>query len=104
MGLVIDRFSQEERIEDVVKQKPGQVTLTDGLSYSAARGYRSYLTKHIKSRWGSTPLADIKALAVTEWLKSLPLSPKTQGQVRALLHPPLFKRAMLWGSIELQST
>lgn len=101
MGLVIDRFSKEERIKDIVKQKPGQVTLTDGLSYSTARGYRSYLTKHVKPKWDSTPLADMKALAVTEWIKSLPLSPKTQGQVRALLHL-LFERAMLWGLIELQ--
>ena len=39
-------------------------------------------------------------LEVTDWLKSLPLSRKTRGQVRALLHL-LFERAMLWGLIEL---
>jgi integrase len=101
MGLVIDRFSKEERIEDILKQKPGETTITDGFSYSTAAGYQSYLKRHVKPKWGSTPLADIKALAVTEWLKSLPLSPKTQGQVRAVLHL-LFERAMLWGLIELQ--
>ncbi len=101
LGLVIDRFFREERIEDIVKQKPGEITITDGLSYSTARGYRSYLSKHVKPRWGSTPLVDMKALDVTEWLKSLPLSAKTRGQVRALLHL-LFERAMLWGLIELQ--
>ena len=101
MGLVIDRFMSEERIEEIVKQQPGEATITDGLSYSTARGYRSYLTKHVKSKWGSTPLAAVKALEVTEWLKSLKLSPKTRGQVRALLHL-LFERAMLWGLIELQ--
>jgi integrase len=101
MGLVIDRFSREERIEEIVKQKPGEITITDALSYSTARGYRSYLSKHIKPRWGSTPLVDVKALEVTEWLKSLPLSPKTRGQMRAVLHL-LFERAMLWGLIELQ--
>ncbi|MGO9336331.1 MAG: tyrosine-type recombinase/integrase [Terracidiphilus sp.] len=101
LGLVIDRFMREERIEDIVKQQPGETTLTDGLSYSTARGYRSYLTKHVKPRWGSTRLSAVKALEVTEWLKSLPLSPKTRGQVRALLHL-LFERAMLWGLIELQ--
>ncbi|HEX4032615.1 MAG TPA: tyrosine-type recombinase/integrase [Terracidiphilus sp.] len=101
LGLVIDRFNREERIEDIVKQQPGEITITDGLSYSTARGYRSYLSKHVKPRWGSTPLVDIKALEVTEWLKSLPLSPKTRGQVRALLHL-LFERAMLWCLIELQ--
>src|SRR5262249_31106438 len=80
---------------------PGQTTITDGLSYSTAAGYNSYLNRHVKPRWGSVRLADVKALEVTEWLKSLPLSPKTQGQVRALLHL-LFERAMLWGLIELQ--
>jgi integrase len=101
LGLVIDRFMKEERIEDIVKQKPGETTLTDGLSYSTARGYRSYLTRHVKPRWGGTPLSAVKALEVTEWLKSLPLSPKTRGQVRAVLHL-LFEKAMLWGLIELQ--
>ena len=43
----------------------------------------------------------MKPLKITEWLKSLPLSPKTRGQVRALMHL-LFERAMLWELIELQ--
>lgn len=100
MGVVIERFSTEERLEEILKQKPGETTITDGISYSTAAGYRSYLSKHIKPKWGGTPLADVKALAVTEWLKTLPLSPKTCGQVRALMHL-LFERAMLWGLIEL---
>jgi len=101
MGLVIDRFMREERIEDIVKQKPGETTITDGISYSTAAGYRSYISNHIKPRWSGTPLVAVKPLEVAEWLKSLPLSPKTQGQVRALLHL-LFEKAMLWGLIELQ--
>jgi integrase len=100
LGLVIDRFTKEERIEDIVKQKPGETTI-DGLSYSTARGYRSYLSKHIKPRWESTALSAVKALDITEWLKSLPLSPKTRGQVRALLHL-LFEKAMLWSLMEVQ--
>ena len=101
LGLVIDRFLREERIEEIVKQKPGETTITDGFSYSTAAGYQSYLKKHVKPKWGSIALADVRALEVTEWLKSLPLSPKTRGQVRALMHL-LFERAMLWGLIELQ--
>lgn len=101
MGLVIDRFMKEERIEDIVKQKPGEITIVDGLSYSTARGYRSYITRHVKPKWGSIPLVEVNALEVTEWLKSLALSPKTRGQIRAVMHL-LFERAMLWGLIELQ--
>lgn len=101
LGLVIDRFILEERIEDIVKQKPGETTITDGISYSTARGYRSYIANHIKPQWGSTLLAEMKPLKITEWLKTLSLSPKTRGQVRALMHL-LFERAMLWELIELQ--
>jgi integrase len=32
LGLVIERFSKEGRLEDILKQKPGQTTITDGLS------------------------------------------------------------------------
>ena len=101
LGLVIDRFSIEERIEEIVKQPPGETTITDGFSYSTAAGYRSYLKKHIKPRWGSTAIADIMPFEATQWLKALPLSPKTRGHVRALMHL-LFERAMLWGLIEVQ--
>src|SRR5208337_1877073 len=101
LGLVIDRFSTEERLEEILRQAPGEATITDGFSWSTAAGYRSYLRKHIKPKWSSTPLAEINALRVAEWLKALPLSPKTRGQVRALMHL-LFEKAMLWGLIDLQ--
>jgi integrase len=101
MGLVVERFLKEERIEEILKQKPGEITITDGLSYSTAAGYRSYIRNQIKPKWAMTPLAAVKPLEVTDWLKSLPLSPKTRGQVRTLMHL-LFERAMLWGLIELQ--
>jgi integrase len=100
-GLLIDRFIKEERIEEILKQKPGEATITDGIAYSTAAGYQSYLKKHIKPKWGNVVLADVKPLEMAEWLKSLPLSPKTRGQVRALIHL-LFERAMLWGLLELQ--
>ncbi len=30
MGLIINRFLKEERIEEIVKQKPEEITLVDG--------------------------------------------------------------------------
>ena len=101
LGLVIDRFLKEERIDDILRQKPGVTTITDGISYSTAAGYRSYIKNHIEPRWARTPLAAVKPLEIAEWLKSLPLSPKTRGQVRALMHL-LFEKAMLWELITLQ--
>ena len=69
MGLVIDRFMKEERIEEILKQKPGVATITDGISYSTAAGYRSYIKNHVKPKWSDTPLAAVKPLEVAEWLK-----------------------------------
>ena len=101
MGVVIERFRTEERFEEIMKQAPGIVLISEGLSYSTVAGYRSYLSKHIEPRWGNATLALIKPMEVSEWLKVLPLAAKTKGQVRALFHL-LFEKAMLWGLIDLQ--
>ena len=101
MGVVIDRFRTEERFEEIMKQPPGPIFIADGLAYSTVAGYRSYLSRHIEPQWGNTTLASIKPLEVNEWLKDLPLSLKTKGQIRALFHL-LFEKAMLWGLINIQ--
>ncbi len=101
MGLVIERFLKEERIEDILKQKPGETIFADALAYSTAAVYHSKITKYIKPRWGDVLLAEIKPLEVIDWLKSLPLSPKTRGHLKALMHL-LFERAMLWELIDTQ--
>ena len=95
LGVVIEKFKTEERFEEILKMPPGSEVSSDGMSYSTVAGYSSYLTKHIEPRWSSVFLTDIKPLQVSEWLKKLPLSPKTKGHVRALVHM-LFDRAMLW--------
>ncbi len=100
-GLVIDRFSKEERLEEIVKQPTGAASIMDGFSWSTAAGYRSYLKEHIRPRWEHVPLVNIKALEILDWVKSLPLSPKTRAYVRALMHL-LFERAMLWGLMDVQ--
>jgi integrase len=101
MGVVINRFMEEERIADILRQRPGMTTITDGISYSTAAGYRSYIKNHIEPKWARVPLAAVKPLEITHWLNSLELSPKTRGQVRALIHL-LFEKAMLWELIDLQ--
>jgi integrase len=101
LGLVIEKFMKEERINDILKQKPGVATITEGISYSTAAGYKSYIRNHIESRWANVPLTAVRPMEITDWLNSLSLSPKTRGQVRALMHL-LFEKAMLWELIELQ--
>lgn len=100
LGLVMDRFLKEERIEEILKQKPGEVTILDGLAYSTAAGYASYIKNHIRPKWDTTPLNAVKPMGVQNWLKTLPLAPKTRSQVRALVHL-LFERAMLWELVEV---
>jgi hypothetical protein len=63
-GLVIDRFIESERLIEILAQPPGQVTITDGVAYSTASGYVSYLRKHIRPRWGTTLVAEMDPLEI----------------------------------------
>ena len=100
LGLVIDRYSEEERLVEILAQPPGEVTIKDGLAFSTAVVYTSFLTRHIRPRWGSVHLSKITPLDVMLWLKSLPLAPKSQAHIKRMLHL-LFERAMLWGLVEV---
>jgi integrase len=92
-GVVIDRFVKEERLAEILAQKPGEVN-TDGLAYSTAAGYSSYINRHIRPRWHKTPLSDMRPMDVMLWLNTLPLAPKTRAHVKRVLHL-LYERAML---------
>jgi integrase len=72
-----------------------------GLAYSTAAGYTSYINRHIRPRWEKTPLSQMRPLDVADWLRSLPLAPKTQAHIKRVLHL-LFERAMLWGLVDVQ--
>jgi integrase len=98
--LVIDRFIKEERLLEIVAQRPGQVVI-EGMAYSTAASYLSNLRKHIKPRWGKMAIDQIRPIDVVEWLKSLSLAPKTLGHMKNIMHL-LFERAMLWDLIEIQ--
>ena len=99
-GVVIDRFIKEERLAEILAQLPGEVK-GDGLSYSTAAGYTSYIGKHIRPRWQTMPLSKIRPLDVSQWLQTLPLAPKTRAHLKRVLHL-LFERAMLWGLMDVQ--
>ena len=94
-GVIIDRFIQTERLEEIVAQPPGELTITDGVAYSTAAGYLSYLRKHIRPTWGSFLLVDMEAMEIQEWLRTLALAPKTRGHLKNLMSL-LFDRARLW--------
>ncbi len=100
MGTVIDRFIQEEKLEEILAQPTGQVSV-EGMSYSTAAGYMSYLQKWVRPRWGDVPLDRIKPVDVLAWLKGLPRAPKTVGHLKGVLYL-MFTKAMFWELIDLQ--
>ena len=99
-GVVIDRFVLEERLEEILAQPSGEVT-GKGLAYATAAGYSSYLNRHIRPKWGKIPISQMQPMNVADWLKKLPLAPKTQAHIKRVLHL-LFERAMLWGLVDVQ--
>jgi integrase len=99
-GVVIDRFVVEERLAEILSQVPGEVK-GDGLAYSTAAGYTSYINRHIRPRWQNAALSEMRPLDVMQWLHTLPLAPKTKAHIKRVLHL-LFERAMLWGLIDVQ--
>jgi integrase len=59
------------------------------------------INKHISPKWGMCLLGEVKPYPVQEWLRKLPMAPKTRGHVRSLMYR-LFEKAMLWELIPLE--
>ena len=68
--------------------------------HDTARVYRSWLTKHVLPKWGSTLIRDVQPRVVELWLRDLPLSPKSKTHVRSLMHS-LLEFAMWAGLLEI---
>ncbi|PYX53830.1 MAG: hypothetical protein DMG76_24095 [Acidobacteria bacterium] len=63
--------------------------------HSTRKSYMTILNKHILPRWQYTPLVEVRAMFVQDWLDQVPLAPKTKGKIKALMHR-LFEKAMFW--------
>jgi integrase len=68
--------------------------------YSTASKYRSWLTHHVKPKWGNVPIKKVKPLLVEEWLSSLTLAPKSKGHLRSIMHI-LFNWARKWELVDI---
>src|SRR5260221_9787952 len=68
--------------------------------HSTRKAYSVYLKRHIKPKWASYRISDVKPFAVGEWLKPLALAPKSKVHIRNLMRI-LFDHAMLWELIEV---
>lgn len=99
-GALIDRFSEEERLVELSKQKPGVADDT-GLQYGTACAYRTILNRHIRPKWGEIPLSQMRPALVQEWLLKMNAAPKYKAKIKALMHR-LYEKAMLWDVIAIQ--
>lgn len=53
--------------------------------YSTRRSYDVWLRCYVLPRWGAGPITDMQARPVELWLTSLPLSPRSKSDIRALI-------------------
>ena len=89
-----DKFIADERLQEMKVRRPGEI-VDEGLKYSTTTGYLSVIKLHLRPKWGSVQLTEIKPLTVQEWLKQLALSRKTKQNVKAVFHR-MIELAMLW--------
>jgi integrase len=68
---------------------------------STRLGYEAWLNNHVLPWWGHSKISDLQARPVELWLRTLPLSPKSMGHVRALIHA-LWDYAMWRGDVPTQ--
>jgi len=61
--------------------------------------YRSLFETHIRPKWGTELVENVKPMAVKEWLEGMPHSRQVKAHVRGLMHT-LLQAAILWGLIE----
>src|SRR4051794_11368881 len=101
-GGLIERFILEEGLRDAKSRSRAIGALeceeefdAEALDSSTASSYLSMLDVHIRPRWGSSLISEVKAARVQEWLRGLGMAPKTKGHIKALLHR-LFEKAILW--------
>jgi integrase len=83
-GALLDRYIEQELSE----------------RYSTRKSHLSNIRVHIRPRWGEHPVDKLKPMAMEQWLRELPLAPKSKTHVRGIMHL-VFKCAERWGIVEL---
>ena len=83
-AALVDRYVEEELPE----------------RFSTRISYLSLVNTHIRPKWADFPLDKVKPMAVEEWLRQLPLAPKSKANTRSIIHL-IFKCAERWELIEM---
>jgi integrase len=84
LAAVIDHYVREEMPERA----------------STRTFYRPWLNNYIRPKWGHYEMQRIQPFAVEQWLKTLPLAPKSKAHIRSLMRI-LFDSAMRCGFIPI---
>ena len=84
-GAVLDRYERE--------QMPDRI--------STRTHYKPWITNHIRPKWGSSMLTEVKPFLVQEWLKSLQLRKKSKQHIRSLMRQ-VFTWAMMWELLDIR--
>ena len=66
------------------------------LRYATQQAHLSTLNRWIRPRWGASLLDEVRPMEVEQWLRSLPLAPKTKVNMRSLFHL-VYKHGRRWG-------
>jgi integrase len=64
-------------------------------AWSTSKSYRSNIKNYLKPRWGNYLLDHIRPMAVEDWLKNLPMAPKSKAHIRSVMHL-MFECATRW--------
>lgn len=99
-GALCDLFIEDEHLEKIGKLKSGQPNTFGGLKVSTARSYLQIINNHVRPRWGTALLKDVKPAPVQDWLRQLQLSSLTKSHIKGVLSR-LFNKAMLWEVLEI---
>ena len=96
-GTLVQHYREHEMPDVFNKIQPGKIRVeAEGRkSYATQATYEGYLKKWILPRWRSYGIADVKAVQVEEWLRSLPLAAGSKAKIRNIMSA-LYSHAIRW--------
>ncbi len=85
VGALIDRF-MEQHVPKHCRKLTASV-------------YRSLFEKHIRPKWGTELVGNVRTMALEEWLETMPYSRQVKSHVRGLMHT-LYQAALRWEMVK----
>ena len=99
IATLVEHYREHEMPDVFSKKRPCIGTVCEReegrKSYSTQETYEGYLKKWIVPKWGSYRLAEIKAVQVEQWLKTIPLTRGSRAKIRNIMSA-LYSHALRW--------